>query len=147
MPKRRLEAEAIRDAMLFVSGEFDLQRPGGSHVATIIGDRPISLIGLDKKLPPDLDGSMYRSVYLPVIRDRLPDVLNLFDFAEPSLVTGKSGNDECSCSGVVPDEQFICAAACQTACRATAGGKRQATKNSCNGYSSCVSRASPMPSR
>src|SRR5207249_5595910 len=25
---------------------------------------------------------------LPVLRDRLPDVLDLFDFAEPSLVTG-----------------------------------------------------------
>ncbi len=89
MPKRRLEAEAIRDAMLLVSGELDLERPGGSHVAKLIGDRPISLIGLDKKLPRDLDGSTYRSVYLPVIRDRLPDVLNLFDFAEPSLVTGE----------------------------------------------------------
>lgn len=88
MPKRRLEAEAIRDAMLFVSGELDKGRPGGSHVATMIGDRPISLIGLDKKLPKDLDGVLYRSVYLPVIRDRLPDVLSLFDFAEPSLVTG-----------------------------------------------------------
>jgi hypothetical protein len=88
MPTRRLEAEAIRDAMLSVSGEIDFQRPGGSHVATIIGDRPISLIGLDKRLPLDLDGSVHRSVYLPVIRDRLPDVLNLFDFAEPSLVTG-----------------------------------------------------------
>lgn len=89
MPKRRLEAEAIRDAMLSVSGELDLKRPGGSHVARIIGDRPISLIGLDKKLPRDLDGVTHRSVYLPVIRDRLPDVLNLFDFAEPSLVTGE----------------------------------------------------------
>ena len=27
-----------------------------------------------------------RSVYLPIIRDRVPDVLDLFDFAEPSLV-------------------------------------------------------------
>jgi hypothetical protein len=53
-----------------------------------IGDRPISLIGLDPKLPTDLDGSLHRSVYLPVLRDRLPDVLDLFDFAEPSLVTG-----------------------------------------------------------
>lgn len=88
MPKRRLEAEAIRDAMLVVSDELDESRPVGSLVATMIGDRPISLIGLDKKLPKDLDGSVYRSVYLPVIRDRLPDVLNLFDFAEPSLVTG-----------------------------------------------------------
>lgn len=87
-PKRRLPAEAIRDAMLCVSGELDVSRPQGSLVARQIKDKPISLIGLDKKLPRDLDGSAHRSVYLPVIRDRLPDVLEFFDFAEPSLVTG-----------------------------------------------------------
>ena len=86
--KRRLDAEAIRDAMLVVSGELDAARPAGSLVAKQIGDRPISLIGLDPSLPTDLDGSRHRSVYLPVLRDRLPDVLDLFDFAEPSLVTG-----------------------------------------------------------
>jgi len=86
--KRRLEAECIRDAMLATSGELDLSRPAGSLVGRVIGDRPISLIGLDKRLPQDLDGSLNRSVYLPVIRDRLPDVLDLFDFAEASLVTG-----------------------------------------------------------
>lgn len=88
MPKQRLEAEAIRDSMLAVTGELIRSPAEGSLVATVIGDRPISLIGLDKRLPPDLDGSLHRSVYLPVIRDRLPDVLELFDFAEPSLVTG-----------------------------------------------------------
>lgn len=87
--KRRLEAEAIRDAMLAVSGELDLTRPHGSLVGRIIGDGPISLIGLNRNLPPDLDGSVHRSVYLPVIRDRLPDVLDLFDFAEASFVTGE----------------------------------------------------------
>ena len=87
-PKRRLEAEAIRDAMLAVADELDVTRPEGSLVGRVIGDRPISLIGLDQRLPADLDGSVHRSVYLPVIRDRLPDVLELFDFAEPSLVTG-----------------------------------------------------------
>lgn len=86
--KRRLDAEAIRDAMLVVAGELDTARPVGSLVATKIGDRPISLIGLDPNIPADLDGSRHRSVYLPVLRDRLPDVLDLFDFAEPSLVTG-----------------------------------------------------------
>ncbi len=86
--KRRLDAEAIRDAMLFVARELDTSRPVGSLVGTKIGDRPISLIGLDPSIPADLDGSRHRSVYLPVLRDRLPDVLDLFDFAEPSLVTG-----------------------------------------------------------
>lgn len=89
MPKQRLEAEAIRDAMLFASGELNLERAEASLVARFIGDKPISLIGLDKKLPRDLDGDVHRSVYLPVIRDRLPDILELFDFAEPSLVTGQ----------------------------------------------------------
>jgi hypothetical protein len=86
--KRRLDAEAIRDAMLVVSGELDSTRLTGSLVGREIGDRPISLIGLDSRLPADLDGSRHRSIYLPVIRDRLPDVLDLFDCAEPSLVTG-----------------------------------------------------------
>jgi len=86
--KRRLDAEAIRDAMLVSAGDFDATRPQGSIVARVIGDRPVSLIGLDRRVPADLDGSLHRSVYLPVLRDRLPDVLDLFDFAEPSLVTG-----------------------------------------------------------
>ena len=87
--KRRLEAEAIRDAMLAASGELDPNRPAGSLVARAIGDRPIALIGLDKQLPVDLDGSTHRSVYLPAIRDRLPDVLDQFNAADPSFVTGE----------------------------------------------------------
>ena len=89
MPKRPLEAEAMRDAMLSVSGEIDLSVPAGSLVGRVIGDRPVSLVGLNRRLPRDLDGSVHRSVYLPVLRDRLPDVLEVFDFASPSLVTGK----------------------------------------------------------
>ena len=85
--KRRLDAEVIRDSMLAVSGLLVADRPKGSLIAQI-GDRPISIIAFDKRVPADLDGARHRSVYLPVLRDRLPDVLELFDCAEPSLVTG-----------------------------------------------------------
>ena len=85
--KRRLEAEAIRDAMLHVSGDLDSEPPQGSLIATL-GERAVSVIGFAREVKPDLDGSTHRSVYLPVLRDRLPDILDLFDFAEPSYVTG-----------------------------------------------------------
>ncbi|MEN3940778.1 PSD1 and planctomycete cytochrome C domain-containing protein [Prosthecobacter sp. SYSU 5D2] len=85
--KRRLDAEVIRDSMLAVSGELDVTRRPGSLVSEI-SSQSVSLIGFNKALPADLDGSLRRSVYLPVLRDHLPDVLELFDFAEPSLVTG-----------------------------------------------------------
>ncbi|NRB76954.1 MAG: DUF1553 domain-containing protein [Verrucomicrobiales bacterium] len=85
--KRRLEAEAIRDAMLVAAGDLDVNRPEGSLIGRL-GDRNAALLGFAKGVPSDLDGSRHRSVYLPVVRDRLPDVLELFDFAETSLVTG-----------------------------------------------------------
>lgn len=85
--KRRMDAESIRDAMLYVSGDLDPSRRPGSLIAGS-GNKSVGLFGFSKTFPADLDGSQHRSVYLPVIRDRLPDVLGLFDFAEPSLVTG-----------------------------------------------------------
>ncbi len=85
--KRRLDAEVIRDSMLAVSGLLDTSRRTGSLVAELDG-QSVSLIGFNSKLPPDLDGSQRRSIYLPVIRDQLPDVLEQFDVANPNLVTG-----------------------------------------------------------
>lgn len=85
--KGRMDAECIRDAMLVVSGDMDFSRRPGSLVADK-GNKSVSLFGFSKDIPSDLDGCRYRSVYLPVIRNRLPDVLGLFDFAEPGLVTG-----------------------------------------------------------
>ncbi len=84
---RRLDAEVIRDSMLAVAGLLDTSRRPGSLVAELDG-QSVSLIGFNDKLPMDLDGSHHRSVYLPVIRDHLPDVLEQFDAANPNLVTG-----------------------------------------------------------
>ncbi len=85
--KRRLDAEVIRDSMLAVSGLLDPSPRPGSLVAEL-DNHSVSLIGFNKKIPQDLDGSRRRSVYLPVLRDALPDAMELFDAAEPSLVMG-----------------------------------------------------------
>ena len=85
--KRRLDAESLRDAMLGVSGILNLERPKASLIAPL-GDKSVALFAFTPGLPADLDGANYRSVYLPIARDRLPDALDLFDCAEPSLVTG-----------------------------------------------------------
>jgi hypothetical protein len=85
--KRRLDAEVIRDSMLAVSGLLDTSRRPGSLAAELDG-QSVSLIDFNNKLPKDLDGSHRRSIYLPVIRDHLPDVLEQFDVANPNLVTG-----------------------------------------------------------
>ncbi len=77
---RRLDAEEIRDAMLSASGLLDLQPPHGSPVSRI-GDGPLRRMGLDRR-----DAALRkRSVYLPVVRGFVPEAMELFDFAEPSL--------------------------------------------------------------
>lgn len=86
--KRRLDAEAMRDAMLAASGELDPSPRPGSLVAEL-DVQSAAMVPFNQKIPEDLDGSTHRSIYLPVMRDQLPDVLRQFDFAEPSLVTGK----------------------------------------------------------
>jgi len=87
MSPRRLDAEALRDAMLAVSGELDPKPTLGSPVSRSEGPVQAFLLrsfgGLDK-----LAETRHRSVYLPILRDNLPEVLDIFDFAEPSLVTG-----------------------------------------------------------
>jgi len=80
---RRLEAEAIRDSILAVSGQLDLNRPVGSTV-TALGDQLARGIPLEKIQPP----SNHRSVYLPIVRDYVPEIFDLFDFPSPSLASG-----------------------------------------------------------
>jgi hypothetical protein len=83
MPKRRLEAEAIRDAMFAAAGTLDLKPPVGSPVGTLEGDARV-----EQALQVAAPESPVRSVYLPVLRDAVPESLDVFDFAEPSFVTG-----------------------------------------------------------
>jgi hypothetical protein len=79
---RRLDAEAIRDAILAASGNIDLN-PLHSSVVAKIGD---GYIGRGIRPESFNVSANYRSVYLPIVRDFVPEALDVFDFAEPSLV-------------------------------------------------------------
>ncbi len=119
---RRLESEAIRDAMLAAAGQLDLDRPRASSIATIgqsiIGPGGVALTGRLATETPAMKGpptkfnrakslpfggqrqlnrptsvteiaSKNRSVYLPISRNSVPRSLEVFDFAEPSMVIGE----------------------------------------------------------
>ena len=95
---RRLDAEAIRDAILAASGELKLTPPRGS----VVGNTGNAYIG--KGVRPEKFSEVtadYRSVYLPIVRDFAPEVLDLFDFAEPSLVVAARDVDERALPGAL----------------------------------------------
>ena len=79
--RRRLEAEALRDSMLQISGQLDLQTTGGLTIKAITQ--------YDNGYDHDVHGSHSRSVYLPFFRNSMPEIFLVFDVANPNLVTGK----------------------------------------------------------
>jgi hypothetical protein len=84
MNRRRLEAEAIRDAVLYVAGNLDLKRPQGSPTESITGE-----IGRRANTDALVKDFTFRSAYLPLVRGMVPDFLSLFDVADPELVSGQ----------------------------------------------------------
>lgn len=94
-PRRRLSAEELRDAVLAVSGKLD-REPGADEGSAIVWEKADRLD--DKRgfrtnsMPanhPFYTDFTKRSVYLPVVRNLLPDVLALFDAADPNGVTAQ----------------------------------------------------------
>lgn len=76
MNRRRLDAESIRDAILSVSGRLDRTTGGSTVPAGLSSDYDARYTGLR------------RSVYVPVLRNSLPELFEVFDFADPSMVVG-----------------------------------------------------------
>jgi hypothetical protein len=83
MPVRRLEAEELRDALLATSGLIDKQM-GGSLLH--VKNREF-LFDHTSKDNTKYD-SLKRAVYLPVIRNNLYDVFQLFDATDATVLDG-----------------------------------------------------------
>ncbi|MEO1618288.1 MAG: PSD1 and planctomycete cytochrome C domain-containing protein, partial [Planctomycetota bacterium] len=77
---RPLEAESLRDAMLVASGEINLQRQ--QSAVAHAGDGKLG------RQRSEAD-SVYRSVYLPVIRDATEEQMALFDFPDANFTCSK----------------------------------------------------------
>ncbi|HTD68088.1 MAG TPA: DUF1553 domain-containing protein, partial [Candidatus Limnocylindria bacterium] len=74
--RRRLDAECLRDTMLFVSGQLKEERSGLSFKPSLSADYGFAF------------NEPRRSVYAPAFRNALPEMFEAFDFADPSMVTG-----------------------------------------------------------
>jgi hypothetical protein len=87
MSPRRLDAEAMRDSMLAVSGQLNATPPVGSAVSKA-GEGPAGGRGPfgGGAAAANDPRNTNRSVYLPIVRDNLPEALALFDAPDPSLI-------------------------------------------------------------
>ncbi len=86
---RRLDAEAIRDAMMCAAGTLELSRPPASLIGRA-GDGPLggprrSRLSEDNVAKAN---DNHRSVYLAVARNVEPEVLAVFDFPDAAAVQG-----------------------------------------------------------
>ena len=88
--RRRLDAEALRDSLLAVTGELDLRRGGVGFKATI---SPDALEGLSRKSTAwqadPIESQNRRSIYMYLKRGLLPPMMTTFDLSEPTLSCGQ----------------------------------------------------------
>ena len=90
-PRRRLDAESLRDALLAVSGRLD-RAVGGNESGELLFKEAENIGARIRPNRVQADHPVYtastrRSLYLPVVRNAVPDVLALFDGADPNGVT------------------------------------------------------------
>ncbi|QDU97769.1 PSD1 and planctomycete cytochrome C domain-containing protein [Lignipirellula cremea] len=96
-PLRRLEAEELRDALLAVSGRLD--RTAGGSLLTVANRKHVFDHTSIDRTRYDSDR---RSVYLPVIRNNLYDLFQLFDYTDAGVVSGDRAT-----STVAPQALFL----------------------------------------
>ncbi|QDV27540.1 DUF1553 domain-containing protein [Aureliella helgolandensis] len=94
---RRIEAEAIRDSLLAVSGKIDLAA-GGKLLQYDNREYVFNHTSNDKSTYDTLR----RSIYVPIIRNHLYDVFQLFDYTDASVLNGDRNT-----STIAPQALFL----------------------------------------
>jgi hypothetical protein len=84
MNAKRLELEPLRDTLLQLAGKLTFDRPEGIQVAGTGGK---GRHGLTRGLLSIEDP--YRTIYLPVVRDNIPELFSTFDFPGPTQIKGQ----------------------------------------------------------
>ncbi|MFO1486053.1 MAG: DUF1549 and DUF1553 domain-containing protein [Verrucomicrobiaceae bacterium] len=81
---KRLELEPLRDTLLQLAGQLTFDRPEGIQVAGTGGKGrhgiTRGLLGIEEP---------YRTIYLPVVRDNVPELFSTFDFPGPTQIKGQ----------------------------------------------------------
>lgn len=111
--RRRLDPEAYRDSMLSIAGTLD-PSPMESSV-WYLGDQATAVGANLVRRRTDFP---CRSVYLPVIRNDLPELFEVFDFANPHFSTGARPNTTVPSQGLfMLNDAMVMDAAASTARR------------------------------
>ncbi|MEK6236657.1 MAG: DUF1553 domain-containing protein [Planctomycetales bacterium] len=90
MNHRRLDAESLRDAMLLSAGSLSFEMGGPTFPPSLANHNGFQF------------RQARRSVYAPVFRNSLPELFEVFDFANPSMVVGRR-----NVSTVAPQALFL----------------------------------------
>jgi hypothetical protein len=87
---RRLDVEAYRDSILAISGQLDVEPPAnGSMLGDVfLGNEYGKTSSNRVNLEAEIAAFPHRTIYLPIVRNELPELLKLFDFADANAVTG-----------------------------------------------------------
>jgi hypothetical protein len=84
MNPKRLELEPLRDTLLQLAGKLTFERPEGIQV---VGTGGKGRHGLTRGLLSPEDP--FRTIYLPVVRDNIPELFSTFDFPGPTQIKGQ----------------------------------------------------------
>ena len=87
MNRRRLDAETLRDSLLFLGGGLETSMGGPASTLASFVNVTVDAAGKEAR-EGKLHASPRRGVYLPVFRSAVYDLFQAFDFPDPAVPSG-----------------------------------------------------------